>query len=51
MEYVGFTSLEEINKIKDKDKIKAYVQEAEARFCPSWVVRKIWDRYFELACI
>lgn len=51
MDYVGFTSLDEILKIKDKEKVKAYAQEAEARFCPSWVIRKIWDKYFELVRI
>lgn len=48
MEYVGFTPLNEILKIKNKEKVKQYAQEAEARLCSSYVIRTLWDRYFEL---
>ena len=51
MEYVGFTPLEKILKMTDKEKVKQYAQEAESRFCGSNVVKKIWKRYFELCSI
>lgn len=51
MEYVGFTPLENILKMTDKEKVKQYAQEAEARLCGSNVTQKIWKRYFELCSI
>lgn len=51
MEYVGFTPLEKILKLTDKEKVKQYAEEAEARLCGSNVIQKIWKRYFEICSI